>query len=87
MERKEITITIAGEVGSGKSHIAYLLKKFLRNEGLEVNFECKPDFDTEFDFDKKMGATIYNCIEAFKDTRKIILKELQLPRKVINESR
>jgi len=33
MEKKDLIITVSGQVASGKSRLTYLLKKFLREQG------------------------------------------------------
>ena len=39
MEKKNLIITVAGQTASGKSRLTYLLKKFLRENGFEVEQE------------------------------------------------
>ncbi len=80
MEKKDLIITVSGQVTSGKSRLAYLLKKFLREQGFEVEFDGNLDHSTEREFDKHMSKNLDEVIENFKDTRKIILKEVQLAR-------
>jgi len=78
MEKKDLIITVSGVSASGKSRLTYLLKKFLRENGFEVEFETNLDHPTESDFDKQMSKNLDEVIENFKDTRKITLKEVQL---------
>jgi|688.fasta_scaffold33970_21 deoxyadenosine/deoxycytidine kinase len=78
MEKKDLIITVSGQVASGKSRLTYLLKKFLSEHGFEVEFEANLDHPTESDFDKHMSKNLDEVIENFKDTRKITLKEVQL---------
>ena len=80
MEKKDLIITVSGQVASGKSRLTYLLKKFLSEHGFEVEFEANLDHPTESDFDKHMSKNLDEVIENFKDTRKITLKEVQLAR-------
>jgi pantothenate kinase-related protein Tda10 len=80
MEKKDLIITVSGQVASGKSHLTYLLKKFLREQGFEVKFDGNLDHPTESNFDKHMSKNFDEVIENFKDTRKITLKEVQLAR-------
>lgn len=78
MEKKDLIITISGQVASGKSHLTYLLKKFLREQGFEVEFEGNLDHPTEFDFDKHMNKNLDEVVEYIKESRKITMKEVQL---------
>lgn len=78
MEKKDLIITVSGQVASGKSRLTYLLKEFLREQGFEVEFDGNLDYTTECDFDKHISKNIDEVIENFKDTRKITLKEVQL---------
>lgn len=41
MEKKELIITVSGQVASGKSRLMFLLKKFLRENGFNVEFDGK----------------------------------------------
>lgn len=67
MNRDIITITVSGPAGSGKSSISYLLKKFLENEKMNVNFEHNQDWKSESHFD--------SFIETHLDNRKDVLKK------------
>ena len=78
MEKKELIITVSGQVASGKSRLTYLLKKFLREQGFEVEFDGNLDHPTESNLDKYMSKNFDEVIENFKDTRKITLKEVQI---------
>lgn len=40
MKKKLLTISVSGGAATGKSHIIYLLKEFLRKEGFEVNLNA-----------------------------------------------
>ena len=55
MEKKELIITVSGQVASGKSRLTFLLKKFLRENGFEVEFDGNTDHPTESNFDKHMS--------------------------------
>lgn len=78
MKKKDLTITVAGQPLSGKSRLTYLLKRFLRENGFEVEQEFNIDHPTEENFDYVMGRDIDNIINGFKETRKVTLKELTL---------
>ena len=81
--KNEVIITVSGKAMSGKSRLTYTLKKFLREQGFEVEFCGNADHPTEADFDKRIGKNIDEVLSSFKETRKIIIKEVQLP---LNES-
>ena len=38
MEKKNLIISVSGEVNSGKSRLTLLLKEFLRENGFDVQF-------------------------------------------------
>jgi len=78
MEKKNLIITVAGQTASGKSRLTYLLKKFLRENGFEVEQELNIDHPTEENFDTVMSKNIDTVIDNFKETRKITLREVQL---------
>ena len=75
METKNLTITISGQAMSGKSRLTFLLKKFLREQGLNVNQEVNIDFADEAQFDLTMSKG--SATEILKDNE-ITLKEVQL---------
>ena len=78
MKKKDLIIALAGQTASGKSRLTYLLKKFLRENGFEVEQELNFDYLTEEKFDKVMSENFDDVISKFKDTRKITLREVQL---------
>lgn len=80
MKKQDLTITVSGELASGKSILTYLLKEFLRDKGFEVNLEPNLEFQTELDFDKNIAENINKNIKALKETRKITFKVVQLPK-------
>jgi len=80
MERNQVNITISGMCGSGKSHITYLIKKFLKENNFEVDFKLSQtnDFSNERDFDEQIGANNENAIKAISQRTRIVLEEKQL---------
>ncbi|MFW5847448.1 MAG: hypothetical protein ACOCVF_00820 [bacterium] len=78
MERKDLIITVAGQNGSGKSRLTYLLKKFLRENAFDVEFEGNLDHPTEKHFDKYISRNFDEVINNIKEKRKIRIKEIQL---------
>lgn len=85
-DKKELIITIAGQTASGKSRLTYLLKKFLREEGFDVELECNIDHPTESNFDMVMSSGFEKIINEIKTTRKIIMKEIQLSHDIIKHN-
>lgn len=85
MEKKDLIITVSGQTASGKSRLTFLLKKFLRENGFEVEFDGNADFPSEREFDRHVSKNFDDVINNIKETRKITLKETQLPRKSIND--
>ena len=75
---EDVTITVAGISSSGKSHLTFLLKKFLREQGLDVKHELNSDFQYESEFDMEMDKTLTEFIHNFKGSKKITIKEVQL---------
>jgi len=52
--KNDINITVSGTVNSGKSTIIALIKKALKDSGIEVNHDTIPDYDNEQKFDEIM---------------------------------
>ena len=87
MEKKNLTITVSGECNSGKSRLSFLLKKFLRENGFDVQFDGGVDYKDETQFDEYTSKNFDQVIEHIKETRTVTLKEVQLKRdlvKIIN---
>jgi len=78
---KEINVTISGVHSSGKSHITYLIKKTLKENGFEVNFEPDVDYGpTESHFDRKIIRNNEKAIVTLSDSTKININQHQLNR-------
>lgn len=78
MKQNEIKIIIVGTTGSGKSTIAHLIKKTLKNIGVNVIHNPLPDYKNEAKFDKDFNQDKINKImpEIIK-TRTVYLNEEQ----------
>ena len=76
MEKKNLIISVSGEVNSGKSRLTLLLKKFLRENGFDVQFDGGGDYKDETQFDEYVSENLDQVIEHIKDTRTITLKEV-----------
>lgn len=78
--KKDLVISVSGEVNSGKSRLTYFLKKFLEESGFEVEFDGGLDFENESQFDEHMSKNLDRVLEHIKENRKITLKEIQTNR-------
>jgi hypothetical protein len=78
MEKKNLTISVSGEVNSGKSRLTLLLKNFLRENGFDVQFDSGVDYENEIQFDEHVSKNLDQMIEHIKETRTITLKEIQV---------
>ena len=85
MEKKNLTVTVSvsGECNSGKSRLGFLLKKFLRENGFDVQFDGGVDYKDETQFDENISKNFDQVIEHIKETRTITLKEVQLKRDLV----
>ena len=82
MEKRDLIITVSGQAMTGKSIISYLLKKFLRENGFDVEFGGDVDFNNERSFDEKMSIDyLQDNYTQLKDKIKITLKQEQSVRK------
>ena len=86
MKNKNLVISVAGEVNSGKSRMCLLLKRFLRENGFDVEFDGGVDFKNEAQFDVHTGRDFERVLDRIKETSTISLKEVQLQRNASNFS-
>lgn len=77
--KKQVTITIAGTTGSGKSTFTYLIKNMLKENGFEVDFK-DDDFKDETSFDECVSQHINERVEALQMSTKVVIKEQHLRR-------
>jgi ABC-type polysaccharide/polyol phosphate transport system ATPase subunit len=77
MEKRKLTITVAGNAGSGKSHLLHLLKGFLRDNGFDVSHNVSYDFNSEIGFDWCVDTNYNDAIEAIRKNTAITIKEIQ----------
>jgi hypothetical protein len=75
-----ITITVSGTPGSGKSRLTFLLKKLLKEYGLDIEFDYGIDFKDEGHFDAVARNDIEEVIQRIKETTNVSLKQIQLER-------
>ncbi len=82
--RRKLNITVSGEFCSGKSHVTYLIKKTLKENGFDVEFE--PDLDygpMEGDFDNRIGRHNSEAITQLATDTKIKIEQRQLKREIL----
>jgi hypothetical protein len=77
MKKGKTVITVSGEAMSGKSHLIFLLKKCLQENGFDVKHEVSLDYQDEDDFERQMDQSFYKVIDHIKEQREIIIKEEQ----------
>ncbi len=75
MEKKLLTISVSGDAATGKSHIIYLLKEYLRKEGFDVTINDS-DHSNETSFDNDIINNFNVVIERIKENSIITLNEL-----------
>lgn len=80
MKDDKLIITVSGKHMSGKSHLLFLLKKFLIEEGFDTEHDGGIDFQSEFKFDTKMTKSVDKYKDYLKNNKKIIFEEKQLPK-------
>lgn len=73
----EIQILVMGSIASGKSTIAQEIVSALRNQGFDVKWEVKPDYETEEQATKE-GTERLNRLEAITNKAIIVVKEVQV---------
>lgn len=80
-KKRNLHITISGEHGSERFRMLYLIKKLLREQGCEVEFESNKnsDFETEAQLDEYMSQNFSKAFDIIKSERKVIKKTVQLP--------
>ena len=74
---KDLTITISGDCGSGKSRMSYFLKDFLEDRGFTVEQSPDTDFPDKTEFESEMSRNLDKVISGFTETRKIKINQIQ----------
>jgi len=80
MTTKNITITISGEVATGKSTIAFLIKKTLEKYGVTVNPINDMDYKNEDDFEYKIGTHFEDAIGGIAEKTNVTIMQAQVSR-------
>jgi len=80
MTTKNITIAISGEIATGKSRLAYLINKTLKEKGFEVNLINNMDFPNEKAFNEHMERNFDDAIEAIAEKTKVTIVQAQVMR-------
>jgi hypothetical protein len=73
--KNEITIDVSGIENSGKSRVIFLLKKLLKEQKFNVEFDGGRDFDDESHFDEYIEKKFDDILENIKSITKIVIKE------------
>jgi len=73
--KNEITIDVSGIENSGKSRVIFLLKKLLKEQKFNVQFDGGRDFDDESHFDEYVEKRFNDILENIKPITKIVIKE------------
>jgi len=81
MEKKKLTVTVAGAAGSGKSHLLFLIKSFLKDNGFDVNHNVSYDLNSEIGFDWCVNTNFNKAIESIRQTTSITVNEVQTAQK------
>jgi ATPase subunit of ABC transporter with duplicated ATPase domains len=81
-DMKEVKITVAGQVNTGKSTILCIIKNDLKEKGFDVQFEGNLDFPSEASFDKHFDPRLKKpeVLEYIASHVKVDIKEVQLQR-------
>lgn len=82
--KREVKITVAGACGSGKSRILYLIKKTLKEKGINVSFNGGFDFKNEEEFDERMENNIDLALIQIAEHTSVKLDEVQIQRSLNN---
>jgi hypothetical protein len=73
--KNEITIDVSGIENSGKSRVIFLLKRLLKEQKFNVEFDGGRDFDDESHFDEYIEKKFDDILENIKSITKIVIKE------------
>lgn len=75
--KEQLTITISGKSNTGKSHLSYLLNKFLNENGYNTKHEIPSDYLDEDHFDRSMSENFDEVMEMIRDKSNIVIREEQ----------
>ncbi len=76
--KNEIKVNVIGESCVGKSHITFLLKRVLKENGFEIEFTPDEDYGTsEADFDNKISKSNSDAIQSLKGKTKIKIEQIR----------
>ena len=79
--KRELTITVSGPAGSGKSTMTLWLEKQLKRKGFDVEIDLEPeleDYGTETQFREVMAFDRKQKLNRIKTEAKIILKQKRM---------
>lgn len=84
MEKRQLSVIIAGETGSGKSILALLFEEFLKKKGLNVtmDIDCELfDYGSEEKFRKTVTKTKKERLKAIAENTEITICQRQIIQK------
>lgn len=77
---KQLTVTISGPAGSGKSHLLYEIKEFLKNKKMNVQLVPYVDYPNEIFFNNQVSKHHEEAIKQMVKDMKILIQEKQTAR-------
>jgi len=80
---KKLKIAVAGETSTGKSTVCYLIKRCLKENGFNVDFDGGVDYENDIEFDENVSRDIDKKIELLSQEVNIELNEIQLNREPV----
>ena len=79
--KKELTITISGTTGSGKTIVSALIHSLLRQKGfVHVNLENDSDFPNKRQYDKYVSKHLDTIVDKIKSEIKLNITQVQTQR-------
>lgn len=75
--KDEIVIKVIGKTGTGKSRILYILKRYLKETGFNVEFDGGLDFENESQFDSYMQENLWDALSSINNKTSIKFESIQ----------
>ena len=76
--KNEVKVNVIGESCVGKSHITFLIKKVLKENGFEIEFTPDEDYGrSEANFDNSLSESNNDAIQSLKGKTKIKIKQIR----------
>ena len=81
--KNQVTVTVSGVTGSGKSRILFFIKDMLAREGFDVEYIRDKDHANEKTFDLVMKYKLTDALQSLKDNKTVVIfKEIQTQRPI-----